>query len=421
MISTTRPGKAWLPCAIVLACLCASGSARAASPEEIWRVINGVGRHGDTAVYDPVEDRILIIAGNAHHRMFIDGWQLPLSAAHAWMPLAASGTPPAAGQYHVAVYDAGRHGVLLLGGWPASGDAGSVRELMLADSPAWVDLHPSGTPPDARLHPVAIFDPARDRLILYGGVSPDSGRWLTDTWELTLGSEPAWNRLDPDGATPPPGRGTAIYDPDGDRMVMISTISDALTVWALELSGAPVWTLLSPSGTPPVATSGFRDIRAVHDPALGRILVGPSRALALGDDPAWVPTGAAGTPGPAPAAQTSGGSLTESECLDLASEYSALLAEARRCKLHKREPQCDLKVSDSLICPCGGAFVDPENEQALEDMTAVSEAFEAGACGGQFECGAGLCPSIPSAQCLEDPTLPHPNKGLCFNDWPSWP
>jgi hypothetical protein len=96
-----------------------------------------------------------------------------------------------------------------VGAWSYFND---VRALSLGDSPAWADWTPRGESPSARAYHSAIYDPVRDRMVVFGGYDGSTG--LNDVWTLSLLGTPAWTRLAPTG-TAPCGRWThaAIYDP----------------------------------------------------------------------------------------------------------------------------------------------------------------------------------------------------------------
>src|SRR5262249_50616094 len=71
-----------------------------------------------------------------------------------------------------------------------------------------------------RIGSSAIYDPVRDRMVVFGGQA-QGNLYLNDVWALSLAGTPAWTALTPTG-TPPSGRTghTAIYDPVRDRMVV---------------------------------------------------------------------------------------------------------------------------------------------------------------------------------------------------------
>jgi hypothetical protein len=72
-----------------------------------------------------------------------------------------------------------------------------VWALSLAGSPAWSALTPGGSPPGARLLHTAIYDPVRDRMLVFGG--SDGTGFLNDVWALSLAGSLAWSALAPAG------------------------------------------------------------------------------------------------------------------------------------------------------------------------------------------------------------------------------
>jgi hypothetical protein len=108
-------------------------------------------------------------------------------------------------------------------------------------------------------------------MVVFGGLG---GSVLNDVWALSLSGTPAWNELSPTG-TPPTARDlhTAIYDPVRDRMVVFAGYDDSgdrNDVWALSLSGPPAWSALTPTSTPPTGRNGHTEI---HDPVRGGMIV----------------------------------------------------------------------------------------------------------------------------------------------------
>jgi hypothetical protein len=110
-----------------------------------------------------------------------------------------------------------------------------VWELSLAETPVWFALTPAEPLPPTRLSHTAIYDPARDRMVVFGGGDFSSSN---DVWALSLVGTTAWAALTPAGPPPPERhRHTAIYDPGRDRMVIFggqggnnNVLND---VWAL--------------------------------------------------------------------------------------------------------------------------------------------------------------------------------------------
>src|SRR5438445_382812 len=78
-------------------------------------------------------------------------------------------------------------------------------------------LEPLGPAPAPRAWHRAIYDPEGDRMIVYGGF--DGGPVnRSDLWALSLAGTPTWSELFPSGTGPGPRSAhSLIYDPDGKR------------------------------------------------------------------------------------------------------------------------------------------------------------------------------------------------------------
>lgn len=210
----------------------------------------------------------------------------PNDADGVWSHL---GVPELGG--HVAIYDPRRDRMLIFGG----DDNGILNydlwSLSMTDAHPWKKLAVGGT--HAPLPRSAVYDPVRDRMIILVAGWYDTGE-ANDVWTVNLSGAPQWTQLHPAG-TKPDRIGPVIYDPVRDRLVM--TNGDA-SVWTLSLARAPAWTQLSAGGTPP----GARTLPVgVYDPVRDRMLFwgGESDetlywpqpddvwALSLSGTPAW--------------------------------------------------------------------------------------------------------------------------------------
>lgn len=265
-----------------------------------WTLLHPEGtapgaRFGHSAIYDPVRDRMLVFGGVVSGDDQNDLWALSLSGTPTWTQLTPAGTPPPPQNGHNAVYDFQRDRMVVLGGF--SYFQAHVWALTLSGTPTWTKLTPTGTIPPLRQHASAIYDTARERVILFGG---DPGApYLNDVWALTLTGTPAWMQLSPAG-TKPAGRTYAnvILDPDRDRMVVYGGMPTASTsvndTWELSLTGQTTWIQLAPAGPLPEAREGHT---AINDQASARMIVfggaaSPERAsevsaLSLSGSPVW--------------------------------------------------------------------------------------------------------------------------------------
>jgi len=227
-------------------------------------------RGNHTAIYDPVRNRMVVFGGNGGSSLENDVWALSLGDSPAWTELLPTGTPPSARYVHTAFYDPVRDRMMVFGGWDGA-RRNDVWALSLAGSPSWTELFPSGTPPSGRYGHTAIYDPVRDRMIVFGG--SDDSSYKNDVWALSLAESPSWAELLPSG-TPPSARycSTAFYDPVRDRVVVFGGYGGSYRndAWALSLTESPSWTELLPGGTPPSARYCHT---ALYDPAHDRMVV----------------------------------------------------------------------------------------------------------------------------------------------------
>ncbi len=261
------------------------------------------GRYLHTAVYDPLRDRMVVFGGyDGTYRS--DTWALSFAGGPSWSPLTPAGIAPAGRYGHAAIYDPLRDRMLVFGGIDTSRHyRDDVWTLILSGDPEWDAITPSGSPPSGRAVHTAIYDPIRDRMVVFGGI--DAGYpYPKDSWELTLSGSLAWNELTPSGTVPLGRYGhTSIFDPIRDRMVVFGGI-DGVThhdVWALTLSASPAWSEMTPSG--PSELTGHT---AIHDPVRNRMLVfggydwrtgnrNDTWALSLSGNPAWSVLSPSGT------------------------------------------------------------------------------------------------------------------------------
>lgn len=244
-----------------------------------WTMLHPAGpapspRADHGAIYDPVRDRMIVFGGEvrATPEFTNDVWALSLSGELAWTRLAPAGNAPVARSLHSAIYDAANDRMVIFGGVNATSYLGDTWALSLSTPPTWIPLAPVGASPGLRFEHSAIYDPVRERMVLFAGLSPLL-LFKNDVWALSLTDPPAWTLLTPTGTAPPirAGHG-AIYDSARDRMVVFGGFSysgsgPGRDPWALSFEPA-VWTKLQPAGTPPGGGPG-----AIYDVAGDRMLV----------------------------------------------------------------------------------------------------------------------------------------------------
>ncbi len=209
--------------------------------------------------------------------------------AGTWQRVAGPFDTPAVNRAAV-VRDSRRHRMLLVDGY----DFGVQWSLSLPATgmPQWSARSLAGPYPSPRIAFVAVYDSLRDRVVLHGGW--DGTAVLSDTWTLGLGGASGWTQLLPADSTGPARDGhVAIVDPVRDRLVIFGgTYANCDTcrsgeTWALSLSGPARWTMIAAAGAGP---SPRTDASAVYDPWLDLMVVfggwGAGSSLVAKDD-AW--------------------------------------------------------------------------------------------------------------------------------------
>ncbi|MBI5709372.1 MAG: hypothetical protein HZC42_03585 [Candidatus Eisenbacteria bacterium] len=237
-----------------------------------WSVVAATGgrpsgRIWTSLLLDSLADRVLMFGGDPWDAVPVDLWTLTLSGVPQWTPLEIGGRP--AYSSGPTVLD-GPRGRLLRFTSP------DVWACSLRDSPQWERLETAGPVPPPRDGAAAVFDPVRERLVIFGGVGRGRSPFqLGDVWALSLGGAPAWTELAPSGSGPSPRAwASMIHDPLRDRLVIYGGDSTGANngVWELTLGAVPSWTLLTPNtgdGAPGPRTQAS----AIYDPLRDRMLV----------------------------------------------------------------------------------------------------------------------------------------------------
>jgi len=215
-----------------------------------------------SAVYDALRDRVLVYGGyvplpppcDQHHTAVNEVWALTLGAGSNWQQLPVS-SGPTTGQ-HTAIYDPVRDRMVIFGGhewWLDCAFGGPLcnscveqpffrywREqcwaLSLSPGLAWTSIVIGGEPHTRAGHS-AIYDPLRDRMVIYGGWYEDCNcafahtpSDFSDATALVFGSQQAW--LSVAGGAP----GEHIY---GSRAVFEPSHHSMLVYGGVE--GVPYW------------------------------------------------------------------------------------------------------------------------------------------------------------------------------------
>jgi hypothetical protein len=152
--------------------------------------------------------------------------------AARWHALA--GLPTDLGYGSAIAYDTRRSHILLFGGFYASNYRAGVH---VYDSVAntWSLATVSGTPPHGRGGAMALYDEARDRLVVTGGFyNTGSMQYPQDTWALDLSSM-TWSQLSTSGAPPRRSFAATLHDDARDRWLV-----GHYTIWTADTVHDPM-------------------------------------------------------------------------------------------------------------------------------------------------------------------------------------
>lgn len=249
-----------------------------------WTQVAGTGamptlRYGRANAQDAAHRRWFFTgggasAGSSSTRTVSDLASLDLSGLAAWT--AVAGDPPARSGHSLA-HDPARGVVHLFGGSCDSTGTGYGSTLTNtlwalssgAASPAWTPENSGGGPLLPRRDAALAVDPARDRLLLFGGAN--GNQTTNELWQRSLAGGTAWSRVTIGGTLPRQRSSAAmVYDPDGDRLLVFGGYDNGAgtngflsDLWALSLGGTPAWTRLLPAGPAP---AGRADAFLAFDP-----------------------------------------------------------------------------------------------------------------------------------------------------------
>ena len=233
----------------------------------LWTFDEGTGSpppglQGHLLVYDSVAHRLLAFGGrDSTLTQRNDTWAYDLTTK-VWTLLTPAGTTPAIRTGDHGIFDPAGNRLLLFGGNVSGTDQNDLWALDFSGTPTWAELFPTGGPPAARRNHVCVYDPIRHRMVMHGG-EPD------DTWALDLGTL-TWANLAPTGGPPPERRSQAsIYDSSRDRMVVFGGFAEHDDLWALDFT-SNTWSELFPDGTLP---EGRGNMAAAYDPIGDRMMI----------------------------------------------------------------------------------------------------------------------------------------------------
>ncbi|MBI5169785.1 MAG: T9SS type A sorting domain-containing protein [Candidatus Eisenbacteria bacterium] len=254
-------------------------------PDGYWTELAFAPRQGQTAVFDPARNRVIVFGGEDVSGFHNDVWAFTLDGTPHWTQLVPQGTPPEPRTQHCAVFDPLGNRLIVFGGRSGVGYLSDTWELSLNGQPVWSQMAPAGAPPGARHSASAAYDSRRHAMIVSGGVDGFSTR--NEIYILSLEGVLRWT-LKPQSAGGPAARRNhvSVYDNVADRLVISGGYAggDSADTWALPIEGQPVWKRLATSGPWPV---GRERHTGVYDALTRRLVIFGGRSVATTLNDAW--------------------------------------------------------------------------------------------------------------------------------------
>ena len=257
---------------------------------------------------DVARHRLVVFGGvDLTGRLLDDTWELDLDGTR-WLPVAAQGTPPPGRYWHASAYDPVRDQLVVFGGYgspdPPHNLFSDLWTLSFAgDAPTWTAHEPPGVRPAARCMTTMVYEPLHDRFIVMFG-SDWGGGTFADVWELRFTPDAVWRQMAPSGSPVSRAGAMAVFDPARDRALVFggTTATDPLDdTWALDLTTSDgMWYPITPALRPPARSLGLLQLDATNDRALlfgGEVeldFMNDVWELTLSGEPAWrelVPAG----------------------------------------------------------------------------------------------------------------------------------
>jgi hypothetical protein len=256
-----------------------------------WAQLHPVGdapsaRRGHAMVYDPSTSRVLLFGGSsANGHPLGDLWAYD-AASNTWNALHPAGETPAARSFPSLAYDSRNGKVLLFGGDPdtmvnvdGQPSHAALNDLWSYDPVlnGWTESRPAGDLPFDRSAAGLAYDPAADKLILFGGAQGNTTELtpLEDLWSYDLAAG-TWSRLHPAGDVPTARSFSAlVYDPACGLSILFGGVTDDVdllypeTLWAYD-SAANTWKKLEPAGRFPYGRQG---LAMIYDAKIGGMVL----------------------------------------------------------------------------------------------------------------------------------------------------
>jgi N-acetylneuraminic acid mutarotase len=181
------------------------------------RATGPAGAAGAALGYD-AESGVAILFGGLDFSTFAinnDTWAFD-ARQHEWTQMDPAAAP-GIGNYHLMAYDPVSDRMILFGGAGAGDRPYGETWAYDYNSDTWTNLEPETAPPP-RYYSEMVYDPARHKMVLFGGTSNPDSATFDDTWTYDPATN-EWTEIDAPG---PSVRGwhSMAYDDASGKIVL---------------------------------------------------------------------------------------------------------------------------------------------------------------------------------------------------------
>jgi len=227
----------------------------------VWTSLGSTGdapsvRIGSAMAYGSGSGQVILFGGDNGNAYFYDTWAYDRKA-DVWVLPGLVGEQPLGRSSCLMTYDSRNDRIILFGG--LSWDTGYINETWAYDPGAntWTNLNPSGSLPPPRGQGGMVYDSRSGLVILFGGSNHDA--WFNDTWTYDPAAN-TWTELSPTGDLPTARHRFGLaYDSGKDRVVLFGGTDVDRNfyndTWIYD-PNANTWTELIQSGAGPGARTG---------------------------------------------------------------------------------------------------------------------------------------------------------------------
>ncbi|MBE2250537.1 MAG: hypothetical protein IAE78_13460 [Myxococcus sp.] len=196
-----------------------------ATPNHAWEELTTRGTRppplsSAAAVYDATGDRFIVFGGNTSNNGGVfapNGRVFALALSdNTWSELVPTAGVAPARLFHAMALDAQRNRLVAFAGGDANAFLGPFfRDVVTFDltTRVWAPLTLSGSAPLGRIRPMMVADPARDRLLVFGGHDDGQLGETNDLWAINLAAN-RWERLRAGDTLKTPGNGFCDFPAD---------------------------------------------------------------------------------------------------------------------------------------------------------------------------------------------------------------